>query len=77
MLLTIVQQRMMPAAKDAQARQQQKMMGLMMIFFGFIFYNFSAGLLLYFLMSAGLGIIEQRIIRRELAAESAAMPVKS
>ncbi|HQF66274.1 MAG TPA: membrane protein insertase YidC [Planctomycetota bacterium] len=76
-LLTIVQQRMMPAAKDAQARQQQKMMGLMMIFFGFIFYNFSAGLLLYFLMSAGLGIIEQRIIRRELAAESAAMPVKS
>ncbi|HAK94197.1 MAG TPA: hypothetical protein DCM87_04140 [Planctomycetes bacterium] len=75
-LLTIVQQRMMPVPKDAQARQQQKMMGLMMIFFGFIFYNFSSGLLLYFLMSAALGIVEQRIIRRELAAESAAMPAK-
>jgi YidC/Oxa1 family membrane protein insertase len=73
-LMTLVQQRMMPVPKEEHARQQHKMMSFMMVFFGFIFYNFSSGLLLYFLMSSFLGIIEQKIIRRELAAESAAMP---
>jgi membrane protein insertase Oxa1/YidC/SpoIIIJ len=41
----------------------------MMIFIGLIFYNFASGLLIYFLTSSFLGIIEQQIIRRELAAE--------
>ena len=71
-ILTLVQQRLSPKPKDEQARQQQKMMGFMMVFFGFIFYNFSSGLLLYFLTSALLGIVEQQIIRRELAAEKEA-----
>jgi YidC/Oxa1 family membrane protein insertase len=75
-VLTLVQQRMMPVPKEEHARQQHKMMSFMMVFFGFIFYNFSSGLLLYFLTSSTLGIVEQKIIRRELAAESAAVPVK-
>jgi YidC/Oxa1 family membrane protein insertase len=69
-VLTLVQQRLMPKPKDEQARQQQRMMGFMMVFFGFIFYSFASGLLLYFLTSATLGIVEQRIIRREIAAET-------
>ncbi len=67
--LTIVQQKLMPKPKDDQARSQQRMMGFMMVFIGLIFYNFASGLLIYFLTSSFLGIIEQQIIRRELAAE--------
>jgi YidC/Oxa1 family membrane protein insertase len=70
-VLTLVQQKLAPKPKDEQARQQQRMMGFMMVFIGFIFYSFSSGLLLYFLTSSIIGIIEQRIIRRELAAEKA------
>ncbi len=71
-ILTLVQQKLSPKPKDEQARQQQRMMGFMMIFFGVIFYNFSSGLLLYFLTSAFLGIIEQQLIRGELALEESA-----
>ncbi|MFQ5655748.1 MAG: YidC/Oxa1 family insertase periplasmic-domain containing protein, partial [Planctomycetota bacterium] len=65
-ILTLVNQRMMPKSDNPQMQQQQKMMTFMMVAFGFIFYGFSSGLLLYFLTSAGLGIIEQKIIRAEL-----------
>ena len=75
-IITLIHQRMMPKPKDEQARQQQKMMGFMMIIFGFIFYKFPSGLLLYFLTSSVLGIVEQRIIRRELAAEKDATTKK-
>ncbi len=68
-ILTLINQKMMPKPKDDQARQQQKMMSFMMIFFGFIFYSFSCGLLLYFLTSSFLGIFEQRIIKHELKKE--------
>ena len=69
-VLTLVNQRMMPKSDDPQMQQQQKMMTFMMVAFGFIFYNFSSGLLLYFLTNAGLGIIEQKIIRAELKKTS-------
>lgn len=46
--------------------QQQKMMSFMMIFFGFIFYNFPSGLNLYILTSNILGILEQYHIKKQL-----------
>ncbi|MEM7167298.1 MAG: membrane protein insertase YidC [Planctomycetota bacterium] len=68
-IMTLISQRMMPRSSDPQMQQQQKMMTFMMVAFGFIFYNFSSGLLLYFMTSAALGIVEQKIIRAELKAE--------
>lgn len=69
MAVTVVSQRLQPKATDPQMAQQQKIMMFMMVAFGFIFYSFSSGLLLYFLTSASLGIVEQKIIRRQLARE--------
>lgn len=71
-IVTVLNQRMMPKSPDPQMQQQAKMMNFMMIFFGFIFYNFASGLLLYFLTSSALGIVEQRIIRAELRREGLA-----
>jgi len=68
-IVTLVNQRMMPKSDDPNMRQQQKMMTFMMVAFGFIFYSFASGLLLYFLTSATLGLVEQKIIRAELARE--------
>ncbi len=70
-IVTIISQKMMPKSADPQMQQQQKIMTFMMAMFGFIFYNFSAGLLIYFLTSALLGIAEQKIIKRELALKEA------
>jgi len=64
----IISQHFMPKSSDPKAQQQQKMMKLMPIFFGFIFYTFPSGLVLYWLVSNILQIVEQRIIRRELDA---------
>jgi YidC/Oxa1 family membrane protein insertase len=49
-----------------QMAQQQKMMSFMMIFFGFIFYNFPSGLNLYILTSNLLGMIEQFHIKKHI-----------
>jgi len=68
-IVTLINQRMMPRSDDPQMRQQQKMMTFMMVAFGFIFYEFASGLMVYFLTSASLGIIEQKIIRAELRHE--------
>jgi YidC/Oxa1 family membrane protein insertase len=46
--------------------QQQKIMNFMMIFFGFIFYNFPSGLNLYILTSNMLGMAEQIYIKKQL-----------
>ncbi len=62
--LMIVQQKMQPKPTDPQAQQTQKMMSIMMIAFGFIFYGFPSGLLVYFLASAIFGLIETKVIKR-------------
>lgn len=68
-IVTLINQRMMPRSDDPQMQQQQKMMTFMMVAFGFIFYEFASGLMVYFLTSASLGILEQKIIRAELRHE--------
>jgi YidC/Oxa1 family membrane protein insertase len=49
-----------------QMAQQQKIMSFMMIFFGFIFYNFPSGLNLYILSSNVFGMIEQYFIKKHI-----------
>ena len=63
----VVQQRMQPKSADPQQAQQQKMMMFMPIVFGVILYHMPSGLTLYWLTSNLLGILEQKIIKRQLA----------
>ena len=65
----MLNQKMQPRSDDPQAAAQQKMMGFMMIFFGFIFYGFASGFMLYIMTSAALGIAESKIIKAQLARE--------
>jgi YidC/Oxa1 family membrane protein insertase len=67
-IISIVNQRMMPRSDDPQVQMQQKMMTFMLIAFGFIFYTFASGLMVYFITSAMVGIAEQKMIRRDLRA---------
>ncbi len=68
-ILTIVNQRLQPKPEDPQMLQQYRMMTFMMVFFGFIFYSFPAGFMLYIMTSAALGILESKIIKAELKHE--------
>lgn len=68
-VLTMLNFKMQPRSDDPQAAAQQKMMGFMMVFFGFIFYGFASGFMLYIMTSAALGIAESKIIKAQLARE--------
>ncbi len=68
-ILTILQQKMQPKPTDPQMQQQMRMMTFMMVFFGFLFYAFPAGFLLYFIAGATIGMIESKIIKRMLARD--------
>jgi len=60
-----VQTRLQP--QTGEAAQQQKVMSyFMFIFLAFIFYSLPSGLVLYFLASTVVGIVESRITRRHL-----------
>ncbi len=67
----IVQQKMQPTPADPQQQQQARIMGFMMVLFGFLFYTVPSGLVLYFFTSSLLGILEQRWVRRQLEREEA------
>ena len=68
-ILTLVNQQLQPKPEDPQMQAQFKMMSFMMIFFGFIFYAFPSGFMLYIMTSSALGIIESKIIKAELKHE--------
>lgn len=53
-----------PKPSDPQAAQTQKMMMWMPFLFGMMMFNQPSGLILYWMTSTFLGIIEQQIIRR-------------
>ncbi len=63
-VLWVYHQRSMPKPADPQQAQMQKMMTMMPIIFGFVLYNYAAGLSLYMIMSSVIGIFEQRVIRK-------------
>jgi YidC/Oxa1 family membrane protein insertase len=73
-ILTVVNQRLQPRPEDPQMLAQYRMMTFMLVFFGFIFYKFPAGFLLYIMTSSGLGIIESKIIKAELARDEDTRP---
>jgi len=69
LLMTIAfyyQQKMMPqpTTGDPQAEQMQKMMRFMPVFFGFLLYNYAAGLSLYWMTSNLISIFEYKVIRK-------------
>ena len=73
----IVQQVITPKPADPQSAQSQKMMMWMMpVMFFFMFYHMPSGLVLYFLTSTGLGILESHLIRKHLEKLELA-PVKA
>ena len=65
----ILQQKMTPTSGDPR---QAKLFMIMPIFFTFIFLNFPSGLVLYWLVSNVLSIIQQFFVNRKVAAEQAA-----
>lgn len=62
------QQRLMPRSDDPQQKQMQMMMQFMPIVFGFMLYNYAAGLALYMTVSSIFGILEARVIRKRVQA---------
>ena len=70
------QQKMtMPEPINDEMRMQQKMMTFMMIFMGFLFYSFPAGLNVYFIASSVWGMCERKIL--EKLPEKAVDPAKA
>ena len=63
-VLWIIHQRSMPKPTDPQQAQMQKMMAFMPVLFGFILYNYAAGLSLYMITSSMVGIFEQKVIKK-------------
>ena len=66
-VLFIAQQKMfMPPPTSEEQEVQQKMMKVMMIGMGFIFYHVPAGLCLYFIASSLWGMTERALIDRDI-----------
>jgi YidC/Oxa1 family membrane protein insertase len=62
-----LQQKMTPTSADPK---QAKIMMFMPIIFTFMFLNFSSGLVLYWLMSNVLSIVQQFFVNKKVAAEA-------
>lgn len=63
-ILWVVQQMGMPKPADEQAQRMQRMMMFMPVVMGVFLYNYAAGLSLYMMTQSGLGIVEQRVIKK-------------
>jgi YidC/Oxa1 family membrane protein insertase len=61
----VTQMALAPKPADPQAQQQQKIMLIMPLVFGVMFYGYAAGLSLYMLTSSTYGIIEYKFIRQK------------
>ena len=68
-------QKMTPPAAGGDPNQQ-KMMMFMPLIFGFMFYNFSSGLVLYYLTSNLVGIAQQFFFNKTSIAAVAAQSVQ-
>ncbi|MCA8979931.1 MAG: YidC/Oxa1 family insertase periplasmic-domain containing protein [Planctomycetes bacterium] len=75
-VLWIWQQRAMPTPTDEQQARMQKMMMWMPIAFGFMLYNYAAGLSLYMITSSAWGIIEIRVIKKIWPLDDTEKPKK-
>jgi YidC/Oxa1 family membrane protein insertase len=69
--LFLAQQKMvMPPAMDEQQEAQQKMMNMMTVFFGFLFWHQPAGLCVYYVASSLWGIAERKLLGSTLTSDS-------
>jgi YidC/Oxa1 family membrane protein insertase len=75
-VLWIWQQKGMPMPADEQAAKMQKMMMWMPVMMGFFLYNYAAGLSLYMITQSGLGIIEQKVIKKIWPIDDVERPKK-
>jgi YidC/Oxa1 family membrane protein insertase len=75
-VLWIWQQKGMPMPADEQAAKMQKMMMWMPVMMGFFLYNYAAGLSLYMITQSGLGIIEQKVIKKVWPIDDVERPKK-
>ncbi len=75
-VLWVLQQRSMPKPADEQAAKMQKMMMWMPVLFGVMLYNYAAGLSLYMITQSGLGIFEQRVIKKYWPVDDTEQPKK-
>jgi YidC/Oxa1 family membrane protein insertase len=64
-LAFVMQIAVQPAPPDAQAQQQRKIMMVMPIVYGVLFYSYASGLSLYTLTSSALSIFETKVIRKK------------
>ena len=74
LVVYIFQMRMMPKSQDASQQDQQKIMQWMMPVMGYMFYSIQSGLLLYYITSSLLGMIEQRWIKSTLGVAAPSGP---
>jgi YidC/Oxa1 family membrane protein insertase len=65
-LMMYVQTKMMPKSDDPQVQMQQKTMKFMMIMFAFFFYKVAAGLCIYFICSSVWGMIERKLLPKNI-----------
>jgi len=72
----IWQQRGMPMPADEQAAKMQKMMMWMPIVMGLFLYNYAAGLSLYMITQSGLGVFEQKFIKKHWPPDVTEQPKK-
>ncbi|QDU67064.1 membrane protein insertase YidC [Engelhardtia mirabilis] len=63
-VLWIWQQRTMPQPTDEQAKKMQRIMLFMPVVMGVFLYNYAAGLSLYMMTQSGLGVFEQKVIKK-------------
>ncbi len=63
----VAQQMSMPKSPDPDQQRQQRFMLFMPIMFGVFLYKFASGLTLYWLTSTFFGLIEQKIIKNQMA----------
>jgi YidC/Oxa1 family membrane protein insertase len=71
-VIMFAQQLMAPKAADPQQAQQQKIMRIFFLAFPLMFYSVPSGLVLYFLISSLVGMLETRYIKLQLAREDEA-----
>jgi YidC/Oxa1 family membrane protein insertase len=76
-VMWILQQRSMPKPTEEQALMMYKMMMWMPIVMGIFLYNYAAGLSIYMITTSGLGIIEQRIIKKHWPIDDTEQPRKA
>jgi len=73
-VLWYLQQKMTPLPADPQQARMMKIMRFFPFVFGFMLYNYAAGLSLYWIASSGLGILEYKFIRKKLPSFQPAPP---